>query len=243
MLTLQLCVVAINVLIIMLELLAMRILGMVRSTLRWIVLVLPSRWGEARRRLAAAAALRAARTFEEWQNSAAELDALDGAANWRAQEESDLYDFRLVKETTKRLRRGRRTSDTQSLMFVLSSVMDRHFAGIDSPPLYSRARTGTKLLIEDFILEVQRSLAVIASSSSLTRSEKIAFFESCRASLGRTVLAMSGGGALALAHAGVVRTLIRRGLLPRVVSGTSGGSIVAGLMAICTDEVRERQTI
>ena len=46
----------------------------------------------------------------------------------------------------------------------------------------------------------------------------------------------TGGGALALSHAGVLKALISVGLLPRVVSGTSGGALCAGVLATHTDE-------
>ena len=37
-------------------------------------------------------------------------------------------------------------------------------------------------------------------------------------------------------HMGVVLALIEGGALPSIVSGTSGGAIVAGVLAIHTDE-------
>ena len=52
---------------------------------------------------------------------------------------------------------------------------------------------------------------------------------------GCTALCLSGGGAIALYHLGVVKELHERGLLPRVISGTSGGSIVAAMLACHTD--------
>ncbi|CEM20449.1 unnamed protein product [Vitrella brassicaformis CCMP3155] len=66
--------------------------------------------------------------------------------------------------------------------------------------------------------------------------EKLTFFTNLRLSIGRTALCLSGGGALAMYHLGVVKTLMEHGLMPRVISGTSGGSIVAGMLAICTNE-------
>jgi hypothetical protein len=52
---------------------------------------------------------------------------------------------------------------------------------------------------------------------------------------GCTALCLSGGGAVALYHLGVVKELHAQGLLPRVISGTSGGSIVAAMLACHTD--------
>lgn len=44
------------------------------------------------------------------------------------------------------------------------------------------------------------------------------------------------GGSLAMYHLGVVGALMDGGALPSIVSGTSGGAIVAGVLAIHTDE-------
>ena len=55
-------------------------------------------------------------------------------------------------------------------------------------------------------------------------------------SLGRTALCLSGGGALAMYHFGVIKVLLEEGLLPQVISGTSGGSIVAAFISIMPEE-------
>ena len=50
---------------------------------------------------------------------------------------------------------------------------------------------------------------------------------------------LSGGGVLGFYHLGVVKTLLEQGLLPRVISGSSAGSIVAGVMGTHTNEELE----
>ena len=55
-------------------------------------------------------------------------------------------------------------------------------------------------------------------------------------SLGRTALCLSGGGALAMYHFGVIKTLLEQGLLPQVISGTSGGSIVAAFISMFPED-------
>ena len=54
---------------------------------------------------------------------------------------------------------------------------------------------------------------------------------------GRTALMLSGGGAQAMYHAGIIRALIEANVYKdiRVVSGTSGGSIIAAMCAMKTD--------
>ena len=60
--------------------------------------------------------------------------------------------------------------------------------------------------------------------------------EDIRRYFGMTALCLSGGGALALAHFGVVKTLLEAGCLPRIISGTSGGSIVAATVCLADDK-------
>lgn len=47
---------------------------------------------------------------------------------------------------------------------------------------------------------------------------------------------MSGGGTLAMNHVGILATLIQTKMLPRIISGSSAGSIVASLCYIRTDD-------
>jgi TAG lipase / steryl ester hydrolase / phospholipase A2 / LPA acyltransferase len=53
---------------------------------------------------------------------------------------------------------------------------------------------------------------------------------------GRTALLLSGGGTLGMNHVGVLAALMERRMLPRIISGTSAGSIVAGVCCTRTDD-------
>ena len=44
-------------------------------------------------------------------------------------------------------------------------------------------------------------------------------------------LVLSGGGARGLSHLGVVKALLERGIRPQLISGTSSGALVGGLLA------------
>lgn len=66
-------------------------------------------------------------------------------------------------------------------------------------------------------------------------TEKLEFLESARLAMGRTALCLSGGGSLAMYHMGVVKALIESDSLPRIISGTSGGAIVAAMLCMRTD--------
>jgi hypothetical protein len=57
-----------------------------------------------------------------------------------------------------------------------------------------------------------------------------------RHAYGRTALLLSGGGSLGSFHIGVVKALFEHRMLPRVLAGSSVGSIVAGIIATRTDD-------
>jgi TAG lipase/steryl ester hydrolase/phospholipase A2/LPA acyltransferase len=59
---------------------------------------------------------------------------------------------------------------------------------------------------------------------------KLAFFNETRHSYGRTGLLLSGGAYLGYYHVGLLTALFYEGLLPRVISGASAGSLICGVM-------------
>jgi predicted acylesterase/phospholipase RssA len=65
---------------------------------------------------------------------------------------------------------------------------------------------------------------------------RLAFFNETRHAYGRTALLLSGGAALGFYHVGVVKTLMENNLMPRVIGGSSAGSIVCAMIGTRTDE-------
>ncbi|KAL7580584.1 hypothetical protein ACA910_003705 [Epithemia clementina (nom. ined.)] len=63
----------------------------------------------------------------------------------------------------------------------------------------------------------------------------LAVLQRARASYGRTALCLSGGAMMGLYHFGIVLGLAQQGLLPRIISGTSAGSVVAALLCTRTN--------
>ena len=59
---------------------------------------------------------------------------------------------------------------------------------------------------------------------------RLAFFNETRHSYGRSALLLSGGAALGFYHIGVVKTLMQNRLMPRVLGGSSAGSIVCAMI-------------
>lgn len=69
----------------------------------------------------------------------------------------------------------------------------------------------------------------------ISLKDKLAFFQETRHAFGHTALLLSGGGGLGVYHFGVIKALHLQGLLPRVISGTSAGSIICGLIGTRND--------
>lgn len=87
---------------------------------------------------------------------------------------------------------------------------------------------------------VEQSLRFLRNTRQLTKDEKRSLFKTTYSNYGRTALCLSGGASFAYYHFGVVKALLEADLLPDVITGTSGGALVAGLVATRTnDELKE----
>jgi predicted acylesterase/phospholipase RssA len=67
-------------------------------------------------------------------------------------------------------------------------------------------------------------------------AEAVPFWRQAQISFGNSALLLSGGAMMGIYHYGVVRALVERGALPKVISGTSAGAVVASFLAVRTDE-------
>ena len=65
------------------------------------------------------------------------------------------------------------------------------------------------------------------------------FFQETRHALGRTALMLSGGGLLGMYHNGIIKTLYELGIMPKIIAGSSAGSLVAALFATKKEEELE----
>jgi predicted acylesterase/phospholipase RssA len=183
-----------------------------------------------------------AASYEEWCRAAGELDRIEGLDRWREEPESEDYDYKLLASRVKLLRALRRRKDIDRLIFRLREELHGNLGNMANPALYQRARTGTKKLVTDYIGEVCAALNLLCDSEveNLPPMRKRIFLKRAARSFGRSALLLSGGASLGLFHIGVLRELEAQGILPRVITGSSAGSIVAGILATHTDEEWER---
>lgn len=90
--------------------------------------------------------------------------------------------------------------------------------------------------IKSYIKLMKEQLNSILHNETLPETEKVSFFRETRHTFGRTALLLSGGSSLGIFHMGVIKGLFENHLLPRIIAGSSAGSIVASIISVRTDE-------
>ena len=183
-------------------------------------------------------ALGQADSYAEWLETAQALDELEGKDRWRMEPESGDYDYRLLKSRIRLFRSLCKQKDYDQLIFRLREELHGNIGNIANPVLYQQARAGTKKLINDYLDEVAASLNLLCDSNvrSLPPMRKQRFMKRTARSFGRSALLLSGGASLGLFHLGVIEELLAEDVLPRVITGSSAGSLIAGILATHTDE-------
>lgn len=187
----------------------------------------------------------------QWLLSALELEETctnrDGTHR-RNNPTSKYYDWALITERLDSLIIAREENNYEQLVNLLRSGLVRNLGNISVPKLYNRSFSGTKYLIEEYIAQVAESVEDIstlptsaasglyAHDKALTNQMKLDFIHDTRQAFGRSTLVLQGGAIFGLCHLGVVKALFLRGLLPRIITGTATGALIAALVAIHTEE-------
>jgi len=177
-------------------------------------------------------------SYAEWRDIALELDRLEGNDAWKHDETSDDYDYLLIHERLSEMQQLRRDGDIRRLVFCLNESLHGNLGNISAGILHTHCRVGTKRLIEAYVEEAVRCLdyVCVGDFPDFSAEEKLAFFKRTGASFGRAALLLSGGATLGMFHLGVIKALWEQNLLPRVLSGSSAGAIIAGMVGCRTDE-------
>jgi len=176
-------------------------------------------------------ALKNADTYEEWKSWALKHDEATGMDAWKQRSESKLYDNDEILSRLKALRLHLKNGDDRGLLFTLNEGIHGNMGGMGSPKLYNKALFGTKQLIVDYVDELANVLLYLADreNTAISFEEKLDFFRRASQCFGRSALMFSGGGQLGNFHAGVLKVLVEKDLLPDVISGSSAGSIFTAL--------------
>lgn len=181
--------------------------------------------------------LRQSKTYDEWVENAIELDKYLGLDKWSENPSFSYYDHKTIRKTIRRLKALRTQNNVSDLMVFLQGCLRKNFAGIENRQLYSHRYYGTKNLVNQYIEEVVASIDLVANSKDqISAKTKRKFFKTVQKNYGKSALCLSGGACFAYTHFGIVKALLDNDLLPSIISGTSGGGLIAALACTRTDE-------
>jgi TAG lipase/steryl ester hydrolase/phospholipase A2/LPA acyltransferase len=191
----------------------------------------------------AAKSMDKAENYEQWQEAAQAHDKASGKDRWRVRDQSSQYDNVSIRIRLDRLRSLRARHDYRGLLFTLYEGIHGNMGGMGKSSLYAPAMFGTKQLIVDYVEEIVDALELLAGATvdEISFEEKLEFFRRAHHCFGQSALLMSGSGTLLYFHIGVVKALWEQDMLPKILSGSSGGSIVGSLL--CTHNDKELKNI
>jgi len=218
-------------------------------------------WRGKRERLRAA--LRNSGNYEDWTKNAKELDTFLGNDRWRKEDDYAYYDSKTMRRVQSHMRRYRQQAEADEalpdlkfdapspghtrpideLRGLVEACIKDNFVGFENPRLYSETYYGTKELVQSFVDEVQASLTLLNKTRQLDTESKRALFKHMHTNYGRSALCLSGGATFAYYHFGVAKALLDADLLPSVITGTSGGALVAALLCTRTNDELKRLLI
>lgn len=197
--------------------------------------------------------LSAKKTYADWLTAAQALDAYLGNEKWKETDEYAYYDHLTINKVVAQLKKSRKEAEQEiqnnggkssphdsavmeELCILLEACVKNNFSGVENPRLYSESYSGTKDLVQEYVDEVNACIRLVADSQQVPSEDKYQHFKHLDTNMGRTALCLSGGATFAYYHFGVVKALLDQHVLPEIITGTSGGALVAGLIATRTDE-------
>lgn len=189
--------------------------------------------------------LTASVSYADWVKAAKELDRFLRNDEWMEVDEYAYYNCETVRNVRDQLRTLRRSIETgtaqtragnvEELRSLIEAATKENFVGTENSRLYSETYYGTKKIIQSFIDELELALKCLSDSDALQTQEKTRLFRHLYTNYGRTALCLSGGATFAYYHFGVAKALLDADVLPEVITGTSGGALVAALLSTRTD--------
>ncbi len=189
---------------------------------------------------AARSAMASASTYAQWIEAAQELDHELGLDEWRADDRGATYHPELLRDHMAEMKRLREEGRPLDLADLLDHTVYRNLGDVQHPALYETAFGGTKHLVTAYLDETERALLWLAGVPEVPAREKLRRFELAWRVFGRSALLLSGGATFGFYHLGVVKALLDHGVLPKVISGSSTGAMVAaGVCARSDDELHQ----
>jgi TAG lipase/steryl ester hydrolase/phospholipase A2/LPA acyltransferase len=179
-----------------------------------------------------------ARNAREYRQAADRLDLLEQNHHWKFEEDSDDCDMELIRQRLDKLKRANHAGDMEEMLSHIRNDLKRDLGAMCNVQLYLHCHTGTKFLIDEYTdvvkYTIERLMAHCETLDAPDVDRYLRLLKAARQSFGNTALMLSGGGTLGMCHIGVVKCLLDEGLLPRIVCGSSAGSIVGSVL--CTQK-------
>lgn len=184
----------------------------------------------------------AATSYDEWAEAAQAHDNATGAMMWRQADESRHFGHQSIRRRLTNLLELRAAQNSKGLLFALNEGIHGNMDGMGNARLYQKSKFGTKMLIEDYVKTIVDSLEYLADPkvTDITFDEKLDFFRRAQHCYGRSALLMSGSGNFLYFHLGVVKSMWKEGILPNIISGSSGGSVIGAVVCTHADEDVEK---
>lgn len=179
-----------------------------------------------------------ATTYKTWYDISARLDELTGNNTWKLSPESVHYDYNLIYENMMDMRNARLAKDYRLLIYLIRTRWTRNIGNMGDLNLFRHSHVGTKRLVEEYIDECQKSLHSLVTDPDVNLDDRylLGMLIQTRKNIGRTALLLSGGATFGVSHIGVLIALLENNLLPRIISGSSSGSIIASILCCHTNE-------
>ena len=194
---------------------------------------------------------RHASSYEEWLALSKKLDELTGRSKWAydlTDETAKHYSWTYLEELMEDLRAAREEEDVTIAVALLQLCLRKNVGGIFSSELYSHLHTGEpKQIIKDFVAEVVQTLEWVTEEvknggDKEEQRQVKELLERSVSTYGRRALCLSGGAMIGNYHLGAVQAYKKTGILPKIMSGSSMGSIIAAFTCTRTEEEFERDS-
>ena len=181
-------------------------------------------------------------SYEEWRSCAYRLDELEKNEIWKETFESTDYNPRLVQQRLWQLEEARASCDVSRMLFLIRTSLSRDLANMSNANLYKHSHVGTKNLIDKYITAAVDNISTLVDLSRGKRCDALELqfvldqLLAARQAFGRSALLFSGGATFGMNHIGVLKALWEAKLLPRILSGSSAGSIVCAIFCTRTED-------
>lgn len=177
-------------------------------------------------------------SYDQWKLTSLKLDELTGRDRWKLNMESDLYDYELINQLTESMKKFRLDKNYSELLYLIRTNWKRNLGNLGNVNLYRHCNIGTKKKIEDYLEESELSIKCLLEQNELDDNYILGILQQTKRNIGKTALMLSGGATFGLFHIGIIAALFEAEFIPKIISGTSAGAIVASIFCIHTkDEI------